>query len=238
MSPRGMCFAIRPALLLICALALATPARAQGGVKVGTLTCGESWGVGFILGSTKRLNCSFGGPNGYEHYVGTISKIGVDIGFTAGGVVVWEVLAPTAVLQPGSLAGTYVGATASATVVLGVGANALIGGSGNTLALQPLSVEGNRGLNVAGGIGAITLVWRPAPYPPGPPSPSGYRTPAASGPYPAGSAYAPQPVGFMRACVQEREQFCSAVVPGGGRIIQCLRQHIAQVSPVCSQALH
>jgi hypothetical protein len=120
----GMRSATRAVLLLICALALATPARAQGGVKIGTLTCGVSGGVGFLVGSTKGLNCNFGGPNGYEHYVGTISKIGVDIGFTVGGVIVWEVFAPTGVLVPGSLAGSYAGATASATVVVGVGANA------------------------------------------------------------------------------------------------------------------
>ncbi len=224
-------------LLLICTLSLATPAGAQGGVKVGTLTCGESGSVGLILGSAKGLNCRFSGPNGDEHYVGTLSKIGVDIGFTAGGRIVWEVLAPTGVLGPGSLAGTYVGATASATIVVGVGANALIGGSGNTVALQPLSIEGNRGLNVAGGIGAITLAWRPGPRPAGFLPPSGYPHPAGADPYVAGPAYAPRPAGFMQACLQERQQFCGAIAPGGGRIIQCLRQHIAQASPGCGESL-
>jgi len=71
--------------------------------------------------------------------------------------MVWGVIAPTANLAPGTLAGSYAGATASATVGVGVGANALVGGSGNTITLQPLSIEGNTGLNVAGGIGAITL---------------------------------------------------------------------------------
>ena len=66
-------------------------------------------------------------------------------------------MAPTAVLAPGSLAGGYAGGTASATVGVGIGANALIGGSGNTIALQPLSLEGSTGLNVAAGIGAMTL---------------------------------------------------------------------------------
>jgi hypothetical protein len=226
------------ALLLICALVLATPARAQSGVKVGTLTCGESGGVGFIVGSTKRLNCTFGGPNGEEHYVGTFSKIGVDIGFTAGGVIVWEVFAPTGVLGPGSLAGTYVGATASATVVVGVGAHALIGGSDNTVALQPLSVEGNQGLNVAGGIGSIALAWRPGRRPPGPPPAPGYPSPAASAGYAPGPAQAPRrPAAFMQACYQERQQFCGAVAPGGGRIVQCLRSHAPELSPNCNTAL-
>ena len=220
-------------LLLICALALAIPARAQSGVKVGSLTCNESGGVGLILGSAKRLNCSFAGPNGLEHYLGTISKIGVDIGFTAGGTLVWAVFAPTGVMVPGSLAGTYVGATASATVGIGVGANALIGGSGNTVALQPLSVEGNQGLNVAGGIGTITLA------PAGPPlaPPPQYAPPPGGAAYAPPPAYAPRAGGFMQACYQERQQFCGGVAPGGGRIISCLRQHMPQLSPVCAQAL-
>ena len=72
-------------------------------------------------------------------------------------VIVWAVVAPTINLAPGALAGNYVGATAGATAGVGVGANVLIGGSGNSIALQPVSIEGNTGLNVAAGIGAISL---------------------------------------------------------------------------------
>jgi hypothetical protein len=93
----------------------------------------------------------------HEHYAGSIKKFGVDIGYTQEGVIIWGVLAPTAQVGPGALAGDYVGATASATVVGGVGGNFLVGGSNKSISLQPLSVEGNTGLNVAGGIGAITL---------------------------------------------------------------------------------
>ena len=140
----------------------ATPAGAQGGVVVGNLSCNVSSGWGFVFGSSRALNCTFAGPGGrYEYYVGNISKFGVDVGYTQGGVLVWTVVAPTAVVAPGSLAGSYAGGTASATVGVGVGANALIGGSGNTVALQPLSIEGNRGLNVAAGIAEINL--SPAP---------------------------------------------------------------------------
>ena len=144
------------------ASALATPAAAQGGVNVGNLSCSVSSGWGFVFGSSRGLNCTFAGTGGrYEYYAGNIMKFGVDLGYTQGGVLIWTVIAPTAVLAPGSLAGSYAGGTASATVGVGVGANALIGGSGNTIALQPLSIEGNTGLNVAGGIGAISLT--PAP---------------------------------------------------------------------------
>ena len=58
---------------------------------------------------------------------------------------------------PGTLAGNYVGGTASATVGVGVGANALVGGFNNSIALQPLSIEANRGLNVAAGVAEMTL---------------------------------------------------------------------------------
>ena len=140
------------------ASAFAPPAQAQGGVAVGNLTCSVSSGWGFVFGSSRALNCTFAGAGGrYEYYVGNIMKFGVDIGYTQGGVLIWTVVAPSATLAPGALAGSYAGGTASATVGVGVGANALVGGSNNTIALQPLSLEGNSGLNVAAGIGAITL---------------------------------------------------------------------------------
>ena len=140
------------------ASAFATPAAAQGGVNVGNLTCNVSSGWGFVFGSSRALNCTFAGAGGrYEYYVGNIMKFGVDIGYTQGGVLIWTVIAPAANLVPGSLAGSYAGGTASATVGVGVGAHALVGGSNNTIALQLLSLEGNSGLNVAAGIGAIQL---------------------------------------------------------------------------------
>ena len=140
---------------------LAAPAGAQGGIQVGTLTCNASGSVGFVFGSTRELGCIFAGPGRNERYTGQISKFGVDIGFTQAGVLVWTVVAPTAQLQPGDLAGSYGGATASATVGVGLGANALIGGNSNTIGLQPLSIEGTTGLNVAAGIASMTLA--PAP---------------------------------------------------------------------------
>jgi Protein of unknown function (DUF992) len=134
------------------------PAQAQSGVKIGTLSCNVAGGWGFVFGSSKALRCILTpGPGRPEHYAGSISKFGVDIGYTQGGVLVWAVFAPTANIGRGALAGNYAGATASATVGLGVGANVLVGGSNRTITLQPLSIEGNTGLNVAAGVGAITL---------------------------------------------------------------------------------
>ena len=137
---------------------LATAALAAPGVAVGVLSCNVSGGWGFIFGSSRSLNCTLAGANGNsERYSGNIAKFGADIGYTQGGILVWTVFAPQASLVPGALNGGYAGGTASATVGVGVGANALIGGSNNTIALQPLSIEGNQGLNVAAGIAAISL---------------------------------------------------------------------------------
>jgi len=139
--------------------ALATPAQAASGVDAGVLTCHEDSGWGFIFGSTHGLRCTYSGTG--EHYAGTISKFGVDIGYIKGGVIIWDVLAPTAHLQPGSLAGHFGGVTAGASAGVGASANVLIGGSNNLIELQPLSIGGQGGLNVAAGIAEITLT--PAP---------------------------------------------------------------------------
>jgi hypothetical protein len=134
------------------------PAEAAAGVTAGNLTCNVSSGFGFIFGSSREVNCVYSATG--EHYVGSINKFGVDIGYTQGGVMVWTVLAPTTRLAPGMLAGHYAGATAGASAGVGVSANALIGGNNSTVTLQPLSLEGNQGLNVAAGIADLTL--RPA----------------------------------------------------------------------------
>jgi hypothetical protein len=141
-------------------LAFGTPAQAQA-VKAGVMTCNVAGGFGFVFGSSRAVKCTFA-PGGVapQHYVGAINKFGVDIGYLEGAVMVWAVLAPTNNPGPGSLAGTYVGATGSASVGVGVGANVLFGGFGNSISLQPLSVEGNRGVNVAGGIAEMTLTFQ------------------------------------------------------------------------------
>jgi hypothetical protein len=156
-------FAVTIGLLGLAAgiLIPGAPARAQG-TKVGTLTCNVASGWGFVFGSSKALHCTFTpGPGQPENYAGTINKFGVDIGYTQGGVLVWAVLAPTANLASGALSGNYVGATGSATVGVGAGANILVGGSNSTISLQPVSLEGNTGLNVAAGVGSITLRYQP-----------------------------------------------------------------------------
>jgi hypothetical protein len=141
------------------ALALAAPSYAgSGGVKIGTLSCHVNGGWGLVLGSSRDLACTFSGAGDkVEHYRGSISKFGVDIGYKHAGVMVWTVFAPAADVGPGALAGHYGGATAGAAVGVGVGANALLGGFNNSFALQPLSIEGSTGLNVAAGVAGMSL---------------------------------------------------------------------------------
>jgi hypothetical protein len=151
----------------LCAgLAVGMQAHAQGGgggVNVGTLSCHVSSGWGLIFGSSRSLKCAFSGRGRIEEYDGNITRFGVDIGYQRSGVILWNVFAPTGELKPGSLAGRYGGVTAGAAVGVGLGANALVGGSGNHIGLQPISISGKTGLNVAAGIAGLTLRFIPPP---------------------------------------------------------------------------
>ncbi len=148
------------AAALLAAVALtATPALAQkAGVKAGFLTCQTSSGWGFVFGSSRSLKCEYAtGSGAEEHYAGTIDKFGIDIGYLKSAVVVWAVFAPTSSVAPGALAGTYAGLSASAAYGVGLGANVLVGGSENHIMLQPVSIEGESGLNLAAGIASVRL---------------------------------------------------------------------------------
>jgi len=133
------------------------PAASKSGVNVGSLNCNVAGGVGFFFGSSKTLNCLLTRTDGVaERYQGTIKRFGVDIGFTKEAYMVWAVFAPGNVGQ-GALAGAYAGPTVTATAGVGAGANVLIGGSSKQVTLQPVSIEGSIGLNVAAGIAEVEL---------------------------------------------------------------------------------
>ena len=139
------------------AILLATAASASaGGVKIGTLSCHIEGGPGFILGSSKDITCTYRGGGRKERYAGKIRKLGIDIGFTSDTSVAWAVFAPGKTRR-GALEGYYSGASAEATVVVGLGANVLIGGFKKTINLQPVSVQAQTGLNVAAGITGLSL---------------------------------------------------------------------------------
>lgn len=136
------------------------PAHADASVKIGLLDCVVEGGAGFIIGSTKALTCTFDPANGHrtERYRGTVKKFGLDIGRTERAFIKWIVLAPTASSYTrGALAGNYAGLSAEATAGVGVGANALVGGSGRSFVLQPVSVQAQEGLNLAVGFTSFEL---------------------------------------------------------------------------------
>jgi uncharacterized protein DUF992 len=145
------------ALSVFVVTAAVSTAVAQQPPKVGTLTCDVSGGVGMIVTSQKATTCTFAPAKGAkEVYTGSITKFGLDVGATSGGRMVWAVFAPTS-RKAGALAGTYTGATAEATVGAGLGANVLVGGSDRTISLQPVSVQGQTGLNLAAGVSGLQL---------------------------------------------------------------------------------
>jgi hypothetical protein len=146
-----------PAVAL--ALLAAAPARAQEAVEIGVLDCVVAGGAGFVIGSTKDLSCTFTQPNGPpEPYFGVIQKFGLDVGVTGATFIKWLVFAPRLdAYAPGALAGNYAGVSAEATAGVGLGANVLVGGSGDSFALQPVSVQAQQGLNLAVGFSSFQL---------------------------------------------------------------------------------
>jgi hypothetical protein len=161
MGFRGRC--VLPAILgLVFALWLGSANLAKAD-QVGVLECRVSPGIGYLVTSSRTLACRFNRVNGWpEYYVGAINKYGLALGATTAGELVWEVYAATP--EPGryALAGQYGGPSAELTFGVGLGANALVGGNHGSIALQPLSVNGQFGVNIAAGIGSLTL--QPAYY--------------------------------------------------------------------------
>src|SRR3954470_22203843 len=127
-------------------------------VQVGVLECRGGASVGFVVGSVTNLGCVLraeGVPE--DRYVATIRKVGLDLGITQESALAWAVFAPVGRLGPGDLSGNYVGAQGSASIGVGVGGNVLVGGSANSFALQPLSLQGQVGLNIAAGLESLEL---------------------------------------------------------------------------------
>ena len=155
----------RIAVLTISALltSIMAPAtgQAQSGTKAGMLACQVAPSIGFIIAGRQSMTCRFtpDGPYAPEIYSGSLTTVGLDIGITAGGAMAWAVIAPTAGPPRGGLAGVYVGASGEIGVGVGAGANVLVGGSGRSFALQPVSVSGEVGVNLALGAASLELLF-------------------------------------------------------------------------------
>jgi Protein of unknown function (DUF992) len=133
-------------LLLTAALVLFSgmPAVAQSGTKVGLLNCRMGPSVGLIVGSHQHIQCRF-------------TRVGLDVGIRAGGVMGWAVFAPTSALPHGALRGNYAGASGDVSLGLGAGGKLLVGGSHKTISLQPLALQGQVGVNLALGVASLAL---------------------------------------------------------------------------------
>jgi Protein of unknown function (DUF992) len=150
-------------LVLGSTVSFAGQASAQQRTKVGTLRCNLAPAVGLIVVERQQLSCLYApdGPWPPERYFGHVTTVGLDIGVNGGGRMAWVVLAPVAGRMRGALRGSYVGVSADAAVGVGLGANALVGGSNRSVALQPLSVEANTGLDLTAGVSKLRLHYAP-----------------------------------------------------------------------------
>jgi hypothetical protein len=146
--------------LLVGLATLAQAGEEKKGVKVGTLRCHEASGWGLVFGSSHDLKCvfnTFAKGEKPTRFTGKIKKFGVDLGYQSNAVILWAVASTSEKLTPGEMAGMYVGVTADAAWAGGLGANVLVGGSKKGYALQPVSVEGLTGANVAAGVLEVEL---------------------------------------------------------------------------------
>jgi Protein of unknown function (DUF992) len=146
------------ALAMILTSILTSPAIAQERrIQLGELDCSLSASIGLIVSSQRNVSCYFHSPGAPDTaYVGTLTRVGLDVGVTNGGKMVWTAFVNTDRYN-GTLSGSYVGATAEASVALGLGANVLIGGNNDSVALQPVSVQSTTGFNIAAGVSQLNL---------------------------------------------------------------------------------
>ena len=150
--------ALASSLVLAAPLAGSALAQDTARVKVGILTCSVAGGFGYFIGSSREVECNYSSNAGRaERYDGSIAVVGLDVGYLSASEIVWAVFAPTNASGSGALVGTYVGARAGATVGLGAGLNVMTGGFRNSIALQPISIQGNSGLYFGAGFGAMKL---------------------------------------------------------------------------------
>ena len=153
---RSLLLAALTAVSLVASVAGASAQQRM--VRIGVLECRGGASIGFVVGSVTNLGCVLradGLPE--DRYIATLRKVGLDLGITQESALAWGVFAPSAQIGPGGLSGNYVGAQGSATLGVGVGGNVLVGGSANSIALQPLSLQGQVGVSIAAGLESLEL---------------------------------------------------------------------------------
>jgi len=163
MKTRTMMVALLAMASMLIAIESSAQTRDGARVEVGSLSCRIDGGASYVFGSTRSLNCKFesAGDDAPEYYEGEIRRFGLDIGVTGETFMGWAVFAPSRGLDDGALAGTYSGVAADASLGLGAGAKILVGGSDDTISLQPLSLQGQSGVNLALTVAQLRLRYAP-----------------------------------------------------------------------------
>lgn len=158
---------LRASVLPLCValgatLAFQTPAAAQLGPPAGRLTCNVGGGLGLVVTSQRPMECRFAPRRGpVQRYTGVVRSFGLDLGTIRSTVMSWRVYGPYARASLGALAGRYAGATVGASAGVGASGNLLVGGGNGDVTLQPLSLQGSRGVNVALGVTSFELSLAP-----------------------------------------------------------------------------
>lgn len=162
----------KPNVRALCASAALATALAVGqvgpaagsGVQSGILTCENipGSGINLIIHSVTKIRCNFKSTDGtvVEKYKGeTGIGLGVDLSWKREDKIAFAVVTATKDIGPGNyfLAGKYLGGKANVTLGVGGGAASLVGGSKDSIGLQPLALEESKGLGVSGGLGYLYL---------------------------------------------------------------------------------
>jgi len=148
--------AIAPVLL---AGSLSASYAQQPLVPAGLLECRGGPSVGMVVGSQTQFSCLLHRPHRrhVERYVATVNRVGVDLGVTNSWALAWDVFTPTGRVPRGGLTGNYGGAGSSISLGTGAASNAVVGGPGNMVSLQPRPVPGVTGLALAFGFQGMDL---------------------------------------------------------------------------------
>jgi hypothetical protein len=147
---------VAPIAGAVLALSFAGPALAN--TQLGLLKCDTSIGIGEILVRKQTMTCVFTHTDGTtENYTGKVHQFGIEIGEVDEGHLAWAVFAASPATGTGLLAGKYAGVDASVAAGIGLGADVLVGGTGEAFSLQPFAVEGEPGVGIAAGVEQIEL---------------------------------------------------------------------------------
>jgi hypothetical protein len=133
--------------------------NANSRIYIGSLSCNVGGSTGYILASSKSLDCVFLNKDGTQsaQYTGTIDKVGVDIGYTKAVHTIWRVYSLGSDRGPNNLSGTYVGEQGTAAAGSQAGGNWIYGGPNAEVGMLASGIIQDAGYNLAAGVAAMTI---------------------------------------------------------------------------------